>query len=108
MGNEVGLPNVEVRFLIEGTEVAVVAFFITERRGVDVIVGVDDPEYASHIARTIEGAALAIRNADWKSVSLGGDETVPFSLKGYEDYAYRRSPDNTEQGGTPSETEYPF
>lgn len=103
-----GVPHIEVRFLIEGDEVAVAAFFITESGAVDVIVGVDDAEYAPHIARTLETAGAAIRTANWKEVSLGGLDGVPFEVDGQGSCPDVSSSDEQIPGDVSSETDFPF
>lgn len=103
-----GLPSVEVRFLIEGDEVAVVAFFVDPAGGVDVVVGIDDADSAPHVARTLEAAAKAVRSANWKAVRLGGEGSVPFDVDGQGSYPSEDSSDERTRGDVSSEAQFPF
>lgn len=106
--HDVGLPDIEVRFVIQGDEAAVVAFFAMSSGVVEIIVGCDDPEYAPHIARTLEAAAQALRGANWKQVRLDGDGSVPFDLDVTEAGSDDAASGTGGFGSASSETQFPF
>lgn len=108
MQYEMGLPDVEVRLLIEGSEVAVAALFISERGHVDVIVGCIEPDEASRVAMCAEIAAEAWRTADWKSVAGMDEVTAPFDVEGDEPSSFDEGR-FTDMGGDVNQgTEFPF
>lgn len=108
MYNEMGLPDVEIRLDIDGSEVAVAAFFIAKRGNVDVIVGITDPDETHRAALLLETAAEALRAADWKSVAGMDEGTAPFDLKGDVPPSDDEGRFTDIGGGVQEDTEFPF
>lgn len=108
MVNEMGLPDVEIRVLVEGSEVAVAAFYIEKRGHVELIVGCTDPSEAYRIAMCAEVAADAWRAADWKQVADIAEGSPPFDESGDAPSDELKGQGHDTLGGTQSIDEFPF
>lgn len=108
MFNEMGLPDMEFRCLVAGSEVAVAAIFIRADGLVDVVVGIVEPDEASRIAMCADVAAEAWRAADWKSVAGMDVETVPFDAGGEPTDSVNGGLAHDTWGDDFSETGFPF
>lgn len=73
------MPQFEVIVRHGGSDVAVVAFFITEDQTLDSLVGVENVENIPSLAEVMDLAALALLTAEgW--VRMDGDDvpSIPF------------------------------
>lgn len=108
MTDGMGYADMEIRVMVGGDEIGVVAFYGLDTFMVQVVVGVHDPSDAPSIVAAFKLAADAMHAANWKPVDLS------FEGPAFEDLGGEPAADvgdglaHDGMGDDPSETGFPF